>query len=230
MALIYVVEDDKNISEIECFALTNAGHKVVECSCGKEFDKKLLEKIPDLILLDIMLPDEDGLHILSRIRNIPSARQVPVIMVTAKTTEIDKVKGLDMGADDYLTKPFGVMELISRVKALLRRSGHMEGEKLHLAGSLCVDDDKHIVSAYGEPIELTYKEYELLRYLIINKGIVLPRENIMQKIWGCDYEGESRTLDVHIKTLRQKLGSLGAYIKTVRNVGYIVEPVDIDTP
>lgn len=227
MALIYVVEDDKNISEIECFALTNAGHKVVECSCGREFDKRLLEKVPDLILLDIMLPDEDGLQILSRIRNIPSAKAVPVIMVTAKTTEIDKVKGLDMGADDYLTKPFGVMELISRVKALLRRSGHMNNGKLFLVGSLCVDDERHVVSAYGEPIELTYKEYELLKYLAINQGIVLSRENIMQKIWGCDYEGESRTLDVHIKTLRQKLGSLGAYIKTVRNVGYIIEPVDM---
>lgn len=227
MALIYVVEDDKNISEIECFALTNAGHSVVECSCGREFDKKLLEKVPDLILLDIMLPDEDGLQILSRIRNVPATKKVPVIMVTAKTTEIDKVKGLDMGADDYLTKPFGVMELISRVKALLRRSGRMEDEKLFLMGNLYIDDEKHIVNVYGEPVELTYKEYELLKYLVINQGIVLSRENIMQKIWGCDYEGESRTLDVHIKTLRQKLGTVGAYIKTVRNVGYIIEPVDM---
>lgn len=226
MALIYVVEDDKNIREIECFALTNAGHTIVECSSGREFDKKLLEKVPDLILLDIMLPDEDGLQILSRIRNVPATKKVPIIMVTAKTTEIDKVKGLDMGADDYLTKPFGVMELISRVKALLRRSGRMENEKLFLVGNLYIDDERHIVNAYGEPVELTYKEYELLKYLVINQGIVLSRENIMQKIWGCDYEGESRTLDVHIKTLRQKLGTLGAYIKTVRNVGYIIEPVD----
>lgn len=227
MALIYVVEDDKNISEIECFALTNAGHEVVECSCGKELDKKLMEKVPDLILLDIMLPDEDGLRILSRIRNAPATKKVPVIMVTAKAMEIDKVKGLDMGADDYLTKPFGVMELISRVKALLRRSGRMENEKMFLVGNLYIDDEKHIVNVAGETIDLTYKEYELLKYMVINQGIVLSRENIMQKIWGCDYEGESRTLDVHIKTLRQKLGDLGAYIKTVRNVGYVIEPVDI---
>lgn len=227
MALVYVVEDDKNISEIECFALTNAGHEVVECSCGKELDKKLMEKVPDLILLDIMLPDEDGLRILSRIRNVPATKKVPVIMVTAKAMEIDKVKGLDMGADDYLTKPFGVMELISRVKALLRRSGRMENEKMFLVGNLYIDDEKHIVNVAGETIDLTYKEYELLKYMVINQGIVLSRENIMQKIWGCDYEGESRTLDVHIKTLRQKLGDLGAYIKTVRNVGYVIEPVDI---
>ena len=202
MALIYVVEDDKNISEIESFALKNAGHQIVECASGKEFHKQVIERVPDLILLDIMLPDEDGLQILTKMRATPETRRVPVILVTAKTTEIDKVKGLDMGADDYLTKPFGVMELISRVKALLRRVGGME------------------------PVELTFKEYELLRYLAINQGIVLSRDNLMEKVWSLDYEGESRTLDVHIKTLRQKLGVVGCYIKTVRNVGYYLDVDD----
>lgn len=223
MAHIYVVEDDKNISEIESFALKNAGHTIVECASGKEFRKALQDRIPDLVLLDIMLPDEDGLEILSKLRSTPETRKIPVIMVTAKTSEIDKVKGLDMGADDYLTKPFGVMELISRVKALLRRAGGMEEEKFIKVGELFVDDEKHAAYVDDKHIELTYKEYELLKYLALNQGIVLTRENLMDKIWSTDYEGESRTLDVHIKTLRQKLGSAGAYIRTVRNVGYYLD-------
>ena len=223
MALIYVVEDDKNISEIESFALKNAGHHVVECASAKEFHKQVRERIPDLILLDIMLPDEDGLSILTKIRGVPETRRIPVILVTAKTTEIDKVKGLDLGADDYLTKPFGVMELISRVKALLRRVGGMEEEKFLRVGLLFIDDEKHVAYVDDKPVELTFKEYELLKYLTINQGIVLSRDNIMEKIWSSDYEGESRTLDVHIKTLRQKLGVAGSYIKTVRNVGYFLD-------
>ena len=223
MSHIYVVEDDKNISEIEGYALKNAGHNVVECSNGKEFHKAVQERIPDLILLDIMLPDEDGLEILTKLRSSPETRRVPVIMVTAKSSEIDKVKGLDMGADDYLTKPFGVMELISRVKALLRRSGGMEEEKFIKVGVLFIDDEKHAVYVLDKNVELTYKEYELLKYLAYNKGIVLTRDNLMDKIWSTDYEGESRTLDVHIKTLRQKLGVAGSYIRTVRNVGYYLD-------
>lgn len=223
MALIYVVEDDKNISEIESFALKNAGHHVVECASAKEFHKQVRERIPDLVLLDIMLPDEDGLSILTKIRGVPETRRIPVILVTAKTTEIDKVKGLDLGADDYLTKPFGVMELISRVKALLRRVGGMEEEKFLRVGLLFIDDEKHVAYVDDRPVELTFKEYELLKYLTINQGIVLSRDNIMEKIWSSDYEGESRTLDVHIKTLRQKLGVAGSYIKTVRNVGYFLD-------
>ena len=223
MALIYIVEDDKNISEIESFALKNAGHKTVECASGKEFHKQVQDKLPDLILLDIMLPDEDGLTILSKIRAVPETRRIPVILVTAKTTEIDKVKGLDMGADDYLTKPFGVLELISRVKALLRRAGGMEEEKFIHIGELFIDDEKHAAYVNDKPIELTYKEYELLKYLAINQGIVMTRDNIMERIWNSDYEGESRTLDVHIKTLRQKLADAGSYIKTVRNVGYYLD-------
>ncbi|MCI8667907.1 MAG: response regulator transcription factor [Lachnospiraceae bacterium] len=223
MALIYIVEDDKNISEIECFALKNSGHTVEAFDSGKAFYKKMTEKIPDLILLDIMLPDEDGLEILKKIRNIPETRRIPVIMVTARTTELDKVKGLDSGADDYLTKPFGVMELISRVKALLRRSNGMDGNDILTLGEIFLDGDKHVVYVNNELCELTYKEYELLRLLMQNQGIVLKRDVIMERIWSLDYEGESRTLDVHIKTLRQKLKTAGGHIKTIRNVGYIME-------
>ena len=170
-----------------------------------------------------MLPDEDGLDILKKVRSVPETKKIPVIMVTAKTTEIDKVKGLDLGADDYLTKPFGVMELISRVKALLRRSKGMEDEKFLSVGNIFVDGEKHMVYVDDEPCELTFKEYELLKLLIQNQGIVLQRDVIMDRIWSLDYEGESRTLDVHIKTLRQKLKDSGSRIKTVRNVGYILE-------
>lgn len=223
MALIYVVEDDKNISEIESFSLKNSGHSVVEFDCAKNFYRKLSEKHPDLVLLDVMLPDEDGLDILKKIRNTPDTRKIPVIMVTAKTSEIDKVKGLDLGADDYLTKPFGVMELISRVKALLRRSTGMDEDKFLSLGEIFLDGEKHTVYVKDEPCELTFKEYELLKLLIQNQGIVLRRDVIMDRIWSLDYEGESRTLDVHIKTLRQKLKDSGQRIKTVRNVGYILE-------
>ena len=188
-----------------------------------EFYAKMEEKLPNLILLDVMLPDEDGLNIVKKIRSNPESRKIPVIMVTAKTTELDKVKGLDMGADDYLTKPFGVMELISRVKALLRRCEGAEDEKFYSVGNLLIDVVKHSVSVDGDTVELTYKEYELLRLLMQNAGIVTSREAIMERVWGTDFEGESRTLDMHIKTLRQKLGSAGTMIKTIRNVGYIIE-------
>ena len=220
MALIYVVEDDKNISEIESFALKNAGHQIVECACAKEFHKQVQERIPDMVLLDIMLPDEDGLSILKKLRATPETRRIPVILVTAKTTEIDKVKGLDSGADDYLTKPFGVMELISRVKALLRRVGGMEDEKFLRVGILFIDDEKHVAYVDDKHIELTYKEYELLRFFIENPGKVLTREELMNRVWNTDFSGESRTLDIHIRTLRQKLGCAGNYIHTVRKVGY----------
>ena len=215
MALIYVVEDDKNISEIESFALKNAGHQIVECACAKEFHKQVQERIPDLVLLDIMLPDEDGLSILKKLRATPETRRIPVILVTAKTTEIDKVKGLDSGADDYLTKPFGVMELISRVKALLRRVGGMEDEKFLRVGILFIDDEKHVAYVDDKHIELTYKEYELLRFFIENPGKVLTREELMNRVWNTDFSGESRTLDIHIRTLRQKLGCAGNYIHTL---------------
>ena len=192
---------------------------------GRSFYKELAEKKPDLILLDIMLPDEDGLSILRKIREKRETKRIPVIMVTAKTTEIDKVKGLDNGADDYMTKPFGVMELVSRVKALLRRTGEQDAEKVIKIGDLVIDDEKRKVFVSGSAIELTYKEYELLHYLAQNQEIVLPRDSIMEHIWHANCEIESRTLDVHIKTLRHKLGDAGKYIKTVRNVGYCMNLV-----
>lgn len=223
MALIYIVEDDQNIREIESFALKNSGYTIMDFECAKDFYHQLAEKVPDCILLDIMLPDEDGLEILKKIRSIPDTRKVPIMMITAKTAELDKVKGLDLGADDYITKPFGIMELISRVKALLRRSMNMEDEKFLSAGDIFLDGEKHMVYVKDEPIDLTFKEYELLKLLIQNQGIVMSRDVIMERIWGIDFEGESRTLDVHVKTLRQKLKNAGTLIKTVRNVGYMIE-------
>ena len=221
--MIYIVEDDRNIQEIELFALKNSGYQAVGFETAKDFYKALSEKLPELILLDIMLPDEDGLSILKSLRTRADTQKIPVILVTAKSTEIDKVKGLDIGADDYLTKPFGVMELISRVKAMLRRSGAgEEKERLLKAGVIVLDRERHTVTVDGRPVELTYKEYELLKLLLTNVGIVTTREVILDRIWGTDFEGESRTLDMHIKTLRQKLGEAGGMIKTVRNVGYLL--------
>ena len=222
MAAIYVVEDDQNIREIETFALKNVGYDVEDFDCAKTFYERLRHRTPMLILLDIMLPDEDGLSILQNLRSRTETRKVPIIMVTAKTTEIDKVKGLDMGADDYMTKPFGVMELISRVKALLRRSSDAKEEKSLTMGDLLLDNEKRMVYVGEEQVDLTFKEYELLKLLMQNAGIVTPRDTILDRVWGTDFEGESRTLDMHIKTLRQKLKHDGKFIKTVRNVGYIM--------
>lgn len=223
MPLIYVVEDDKNISEIECFALKNCSYEVEAFESAGAFWSRIKEKLPDMILLDIMLPDEDGLTILYKLRLKKETAKLPIIMITAKTAEIDKVKGLDMGADDYLTKPFGVMELISRVKALLRRTEPAEVEKVLAIGPIVLDVEKHLVTVEGKLCELTFKEYELLQLLLVNAGMVTRREVILERVWGTDYEGESRTLDMHIKTLRQKLGEGGSRIKTVRNVGYLLE-------
>ncbi|CCY59610.1 response regulators consisting of a CheY-like receiver domain and a winged-helix DNA-binding domain [Clostridium sp. CAG:632] len=223
MALIYVVEDDQNIREIERFALQNSGYHVEEFGNAKEFYKRIADKLPQLILLDIMLPDEDGLAIIKKLRSMSETKRVPVIMVTAKTTELDKVKGLDLGADDYITKPFGVMELISRVKAVLRRTGDDVEEQNLTLGEVSIDCKKHMVTVGDEVCELTFKEYELLKLLMMNAGIVMTRDVIMERVWGIDFEGESRTLDMHIKTLRQKLKDAGSRIKTIRNVGYIME-------
>lgn len=222
MALIYIIEDDDSIREIEEFALMNAGHKVLGFTCAKEFYKKLEEVIPDLCLVDIMLPDENGNEIVRKLRKRTETAKLPVIMATAKTSELDLVKGIEDGADDYIRKPFSVMELISRVKALLRRTLTEEVKELKLDG-LTINNEKHEVSVNGNLIELTYKEYELLSLFILNKGIVLNRDTIMEQVWGTDYEGESRTIDMHVKTLRQKLGDYGTRIKTVRNVGYVIE-------
>ncbi len=222
MSLIYIVEDDKNILEIESFALKNSGYDIRGFSRAKDFFHALNDFLPDLILLDIMLPDEDGLSILQKLRANKKTQSLPIIMVTAKTTEIDKVKGLDLGADDYMTKPFGVMELISRVKALLRRSQNNAEDHLFKFAGIILDNEKHQVTVEGENCELTYKEYELLKLFMTNIGVVIPRERILERIWGTDFEGESRTIDMHIKNLRQKLKDSGKYIKTIRNVGYVM--------
>ena len=222
MALIYLIEDDASIREIEEYALKNTGYEVAAFERATPFFDKLEELLPDLIILDVMLPDENGIDIVKQLRGSSITKSIPVIMVTAKTSELDLVKGLENGADDYIKKPFSVMELISRVKALLRRTLEVDVKKLEI-DELSIDNDRHEVKLAGALVELTYKEYELLTYLIINKGIVLRRDQIMERIWGIDYEGESRTLDMHIKTLRQKLGDFGSRIRTVRNVGYVIE-------
>jgi two-component system alkaline phosphatase synthesis response regulator PhoP len=218
--MIYIVEDDREIREMIGYALKNSGFEVAGLADGNQLDAAVEVQVPEMILLDIMLPEEDGLAVLRRLREDERTKDVPIMMVTAKTTELDKVKGLDMGADDYLTKPFGIMELVSRVKALLRRSAPRDDEEIIVYAGIMLDVRRHLVSADGRQLELTYKEYELLKYLLKNSGIVLSREKIMDKVWGYDFEGESRTVDMHIKTLRQKLGQNGAHIKTIRNVGY----------
>ncbi|WP_044935322.1 response regulator transcription factor [Pseudobutyrivibrio sp. LB2011] len=222
MALVYIVEDDENIREIEEFALTNAGYDVESFANGADFFDILEHNLPDLVLLDIMLPDENGFEIVRQLRSSEITATIPVIMVTAKTGEIDLVRGLETGADDYIKKPFSVMELTSRVKALLRRTMEASQEIITIE-DLTINDQRHQVTVAGQNIELTYKEYELLKYLALNRGIVLKRTQIMDKIWGIDYELESRTLDMHIKTLRTKLGSCGSLIRTVRNVGYVID-------
>ena len=219
--MICILEDDDNIREIENFALKNCGFVTEPAASAKEFWEIKEHKIPQLILLDIMLPDEDGISILTKLKKNPEWKKVPVILVTAKTSEMDKVKGLDTGADDYISKPFGVLELISRVKAVLRRSDSAGDDTVITNGSIELNVEKHVVSYDGNNIELTYKEFELLRVLMKNAGNVMTREILMDRVWGTSYEGESRTLDMHIKTLRKKLGEDGGkLIKTVRNVGY----------
>lgn len=222
MALIYIVEDDESIREIETIALKNSNYIVSAFENAKEFYKKLDELVPDLILLDVMLPDESGYDIVRKLRKRPATQDIPIIMVTAKTTEMDMIKGLDGGEDDYIKKPFSIMELITRVKALLRRTAKEEPKLLKL-DDLVIDHERHVVTVNNEPVDLTYKEYELLRLLMGSQGIVMTREVIMRSVWDTDFEGETRTVDMHIKTLRHKLGDYGSRIKTVRNVGYVIE-------
>ena len=222
MAVIYIVEDDSSIREIETIALKNSNYMVCAFEKAKDFYKKLDEITPDLVLLDIMLPDENGYDILKKLRNNPTTKRLPIIMVTAKTTEMDMIRGLDEGADDYIKKPFSIMELITRVKALLRRTETSEPKVLQL-GNIMIDHERHLVFVDERQLELTFKEYELLRYLMTNPSVVLSREAIMRQVWGVEFEGESRTVDMHIKTLRQKLGEAGSRIRTVRNVGYVID-------
>lgn len=222
MALIYIVEDDDNIREIEKFALLNAGHQVWEFACATDFYRQLEKLQPELCLLDIMLPDEPGDAILKKLRREAQTANLPVIMVTAKTSDLDLAKGMENGADDYIKKPFSVLELLARVKALLRRTQKKSPVELQL-DDLTVNSAKRELAIAGKLIDLTYKEFELIYFLLANKGIVLSRDTLMDKVWGTEHELNSRTLDMHIKTLRQKLGSYGGRICTVRNVGYVIK-------
>lgn len=218
---VYIVEDDASIRELEIYALKNSEFEVTGFESGRSLMAQLEIKVPDIILLDIMLPEEDGLAILGTIRQTGAYADIPVIMVTAKTSEIDAVKGLDLGADDYITKPFGVMELVSRVKAVLRRSAKKIKTVL-VYKNIELDENKHTVLVDGAEVDLTYKEYEILKHLIRNKGIVLTRDRLMEIVWGYNFEQGNRTVDVHIQSLRKKLGTAGEHIKTIRNVGYKV--------
>ena len=219
---LLLVEDEKELARALVTVLTYNHYSVDEVYDGEQAVVYLENGNYDGVILDIMLPDEDGLQIVKELKLDKKTNMQPIILVTAKTTEIDKVKGLDIGADDYMTKPFGVMELISRVKALLRRSGRTHSSPVLTFQNIKMEEDKHFVRVNEKPCELTFKEYELLKLLLTNAGIVVGRDTILEQVWGTDFEGESRTLDMHIKTLRKKLGDAGAYIKTVRNVGYIL--------
>ena len=218
--MIFCVEDDRNIRELVVYTLSSTGMEAEGFEDGEVFFKALAERLPELILLDIMLPGEDGMAILKKLKNNKKTKDIPVIMVTAKGTEYDKVSGLDAGADDYVTKPFGMMELVSRIKAVLRRTKKKEEIEVLKAGSIVLNEKKHEVLVDGAHVSLTLKEYEMLKRLMHNKGIVLTRDRLLEEIWGYDFEGETRTVDVHIRTLRQKLGKAGEEIETVRGVGY----------
>ncbi|MEE1113859.1 MAG: response regulator transcription factor [Eubacterium sp.] len=224
--MIYYVEDDKSIRELVVYTLGSTGLEAQGFGCGADFERAMREKRPDLILLDIMLPGESGITLLKKIRSNPETRDIPIIMATAKGKEYDKVQALDLGADDYVTKPYGMMELVSRIKAVLRRSRRGgSSEEILKAGSIVMETAKHRVSVNGEEITLTFKEYEMLKYLMQNTGVVLTRDQLLVKIWGYDFDGETRTVDVHVRTLRQKLGDAGSCIETVRGVGYKIAEV-----
>lgn len=221
--MIFCVEDDKSIRDLVIYTLTAVGYEAEGFATGEEMFKALEKTSPQLIMLDIMLPDEDGLAILKRLKSDPMTEDIPVIMATAKGTEYDKVVGLDLGADDYLAKPFGMMEMISRVKAVLRRSAPKGKTDLLRMGKLELDEKRHTVSVDGTQVQLTLKEYELLRVFMKNPGIVFSRDSLLSIVWGINFIGESRTVDVHIGTLRTKIGECGNYIETVRGVGYKME-------
>lgn len=220
--MIYCVEDESGIRNMMVYTLEAAGLQAKGLEDGAALYAALKEQIPSLIILDIMLPDEDGISILKKLRVQSSTQRMPVIMATAKSSEYDKVVGLDSGADDYLVKPFGMMEMVSRVRAVLRRSAQEEVPAIQL-GKLYLNPSAHVVMIDGEPIELTYKEFEMLYMLMSNPGRVFTRQQFLTCIWDQDYDGETRTVDVHIRNLRQKLGACGNYISTVRGVGYRME-------
>lgn len=219
-AMIFCVEDDSNIRELVVYTLNATGMTARGFGDGKSFMEALESEKPELVLLDIMLPGEDGLSILRKLKGSSKTKHIPVIMVTAKGNEYDKVIGLDGGADDYVAKPFGMMELVSRIKAVLRRTRRNQEMEEYMIGNLRMDLNRHEVYVDGQAVVLTYKEFELLRKLMKNKEIVLTRDKLLEEIWGYEFAGETRTVDVHIRTLRQKLGSAGDMIETVRGVGY----------
>lgn len=222
--MIYCVEDDSAIRDIEVYALRSTGFEAEGLENGEQLFEAIAKRVPELIILDVMLPGEDGLEILKRIRFSALTRSVPVIMATARGEEYDKITGLDSGADDYLVKPFGMMEMVSRVRAVLRRSGGGEStQKLLTLGSLALDPASHTVTVNGQAVTLTLKEFEILRTMMAKPGVVFTRDRLLSEVWGTDYDGETRTVDVHIRTLRQKLGDAGALIGTVRGVGYRME-------
>lgn len=224
--MIYCVEDDGNIRELVVYTLNTTGMEACGFEDGKSFMEALAFETPELILLDIMLPGEDGLSLLKKLKSSQKTKEIPVIMVTAKGAEYDKVIGLDGGADDYVTKPFGMMELVSRIKAVLRRTKKEKGDGQYSIGNLSIDLKKHVVIVDGKQVTLTLKEFELLGRLVQNANIVLTRDRLLEDIWGYDFDGETRTVDVHVRTLRQKLGSAGDMIQTVRGVGYRLGEID----
>jgi len=228
--MICVVEDDKDIREMESYALKSAGFEVLAVASSDDFFRELGNRVPSLVILDVMLPGRDGFSILEDLRRHSATANVPVMMVTAKTTELDKIRGLDSGADDYLTKPFGIMEFLARVRALLRRSemqpATSSGNAPIRLGPIEIDDMRHMVRVGENPVELTFKEYEVLKLLCSKPGIVFGRDQLMERVWGIDAAIESRTVDMHVKTLRKKLGIAGDCIKTVRNVGYKADGED----
>ncbi len=224
MAKIYLLEDDNSIRDLVVYTLNNSGFQAEGFDCGESFWEAVITELPELILLDIMLPGEDGLQILRKLKSKSLTADIPVIMLTAKSTEYDKVIGLDSGADDYIPKPFGMMELISRIKAVLRRSQKTDKASFHLR-NLILDPKNYTVQVDGEDVILTLKEFELLKLLIENNGHVLTRDKILENIWGYDFDGETRTVDVHIRTLRTKLKAAGDLVETVRGIGYRIATV-----
>lgn len=220
--MIFCVEDDSSIRELVIYTLKNTGFEAEGFVDEKELFSALYVKTPELILLDIMLPGADGIEILKRLKSSNTTKDIPVIILTAKSNEYDKVIGLDNGADDYVTKPFGMMELISRIKAALRRAQPKSQQSNVTIGSINLNAERHEVTVQGSPVQLTLKEFEVLRFLMENKGAVISRDTLLERIWGYDFDGETRTVDVHIRTLRQKLGEAGSTIETIRGVGYLI--------
>ena len=221
--MIYLLEDDDSIRKLVIYGLESQGYEAQGFEAPSAFWKAMNHQLPELILLDIMLPEEDGLSILQKLRSASATKKLPIIMLTAKNTEYDRVIGLDKGADDFISKPFGMMELVARVRAVLRRTEPATVSTEYQIGPLYVSPERHLVRVNGKDVTLTYKEFEILCLMLENEGVVLTRSVLMDRIWGCEFERENRTLDVHIRTLRAKLGEAGSYIETVRGVGYKIE-------